>query len=284
LVRVTELRIRASIDPAGGWSRPIDVPVDCDGRYRAIVGRDPDNDPSTPPPGAFNCYQMQAHPDLTSANATSLVFGYYDRFDADSTNATTPADGDPESEAIRLVRVPLCVERTNVTTGESVAADHVVGKCWMTNGNWGETMTRREVAATLWRLSGFVPRPLDTSLTQVAGDYREAVSFLVDPDLTYHQVWPSSTTSAFTEDVTRAELIRLLWMFSGSPPASGTPIASDWGSIQSTAIADAVRWANQAGITCSGTFNPGQPAKRRTAASWIYHLQQATPCTGTESE
>ena len=275
--RFVKLRIRAATDPAGRWSLPIDVPIDCDGRFRAIDGRDPDF-------GVHNCYQMQAHPHLSAADATSLVFGYYDRFQGTNTDDDDPDNHAAASEAIRFVRVPLCVQRNTVTTQESAATNHVVAKCFMTPGNWANDTSRREVAAILWRLSGFVPHAVDDTLAGVPGDYGEAVSFLVDPALPYHNVWPHSTSSAFGQDVTRGEIIRLLWMFRDSPPSTGTPGASDWDDIEDTDIAGAVQWAYETGITCAGTFNPGNLAKRRTAATWIYRLQQAAPCGSTESE
>lgn len=281
-----KMRIRAATDPGGRWSRPIDIPINCDGRYRSIYGRDNDNNPNTPAPGVLNCYQMAAHPGLTAPTATTTIFGYYDRFQGN--NTVVVGNRFAEDEAIRFAEVPLCVERDpdDIDTGESAHADYVVGKCWMTDGGWGDTMPRREVAAILWRMSGFAEHTVDEITDLVPDDYREAVSFLVSESnpKPFREIWPGSATDAFGAAAKRGEFIRLLWMFAGSPAASGTPSASDWGDIESTEVGTAAQWAYAEGITCSLSFNQGDLIKRRTAAKWIHRLQGDVTCATTESE
>lgn len=165
----------------------------------------------------------------------------------------------------------------------------------MSAGWADDSLERREAAAIIWRLSDSPEPQIEATfsdLDEATHPFEDPIGYIVDPSPhprhnphRYDQVW-SNAAGEFDplDPVLRGDFIRLLYRVYWAPPGSGPADFDDWGDIPTgTDLRSAVRWADQAGISCASSFLAGNPLTRRIAAKWIRRAQRGIECTGTEA-
>ena len=130
-------------------------------------------------------------------------------------------------------------------------------------------LTRAQMVTFLWRNAGSPTGNPSHGFWDVPSGayYGEAVSWAKAAGIT---TGTSPTTFAPNQDVTRAQLVTLLWRMAGEPSAPSAGFVDvPSGRYFSTAVA----WAKQQEITTgtsASTFSPGDAVTRGQAAAFLY--------------
>ncbi|MDE7171167.1 MAG: aldo/keto reductase [Oscillospiraceae bacterium] len=141
-----------------------------------------------------------------------------------------------------------------------------------------DTLTRAMLAAVLHRVSGSPTVSDAPSFQDVkAGTwYTDAVAWASKNEIISGY---GNGVFGVTDPTTREQAVTILWRYAGSPKAAATDV-SDMSAV-STWARDAVRWADDNGITdgmLSGRrFDPKANIKRGEVASMLYHYLTKTP-------
>ncbi len=143
-----------------------------------------------------------------------------------------------------------------------VREDHGNGTFAARLGNLPQPLTRTDLARWLWRREGRPGGSPAPPWPDVPPPLRPAVGWLADQGLV-----TAAPDGRFRPErpVTRAELLRSLWLLAGAPPAVEP---APWSDIP-PGLADAAAWAWARGVmdrSTDGRFRPNEPVTRAVAA------------------
>ena len=130
-------------------------------------------------------------------------------------------------------------------------------------------LTRAQMVTFLWRNAGSPKGSPAHGFSDVPGNayYGDAVAWAKAAGVT---TGTSPTTFAPNQDVTRAQLVTLLWRMAGEPSApNGGFVDVESGRYYTTAVG----WAKQQNITTgtsNSTFSPNNAVTRGQAAAFLY--------------